>query len=99
MPDWPAVVEDAFESAPVEEPKVALATDRGDGGPLVVARDPARRKRGVVDEHDPRSVGNGRPQSLQIEPPLTVDDPKWDESRRCTAEPHPVEHARGLELH
>src|ERR1700736_4903848 len=93
MPDRPAVVKDAFESTPVKEPKVALAADRGDGGPLVVARDPARRKRCVVDEHDPRSVGNGRPQSLQIEPPLTVDDAKRDESWRCTDEPHAVEHA------
>src|ERR1700674_4609090 len=94
MPYRPAVVKDAFESTPVKEPKVALAADRGDGGPLVVARDPARRKGRVVDEHDPRSVGNGRPQSLQIEPPLTVDDAKRDESRRCTDEPHAVEHAR-----
>src|ERR1700730_15087658 len=94
MPDWPAVVEDAFESAPVEEPKVALAAERGNGSPFIVTRDPPRWKGRVVDEHDPRSVGNGRLQSPQIEPPLTVDDPKRDESRRRTDQPHAVEHAR-----
>src|SRR5438034_137426 len=59
MPDRPAVEEDAFESAPVQKSKVAVAADRGDGTPFGITRHPPRRKGRVVDEHHPRVVGNG----------------------------------------
>src|SRR5207253_2583520 len=94
MPDGPAIEEHAFESAPVQKSEVALAADRGDGSPLAIARHPPRWKGRVVDEHHPRVVGKGGPQSLHVEPPLTIDDHKRNESRRCTDEPNPVEHAR-----
>src|SRR5256712_13249482 len=94
MPDRPAIIKNAFEPAPVQKPNVPVAADRGDGSPLVIARHPPGWKGRVVDEHDPRVIRNGGPQRTLIEPPLTINDPKRNESRGCADEPHAVEHAR-----
>ena len=70
MPDTVAVEEDALEPAPVEEPQVPLTTDRGDGVPLLVARDPAGRERRVVQEHDACTRPDGGGERVQVEPPV-----------------------------
>ena len=62
----PSVEQDRFVCSPVEEPGVAFLTDRGDGIPLVVARNPSGRKRRVVDKKDARALVDSGSKSLEI---------------------------------
>jgi hypothetical protein len=94
MPDRATVEEDAFESAPVEKPEVALPADRGDRFPLLVARRPTGREGCVVDEDDARSLGDGGPERIEVEPPLAVGDVERGEPGNRPYEANAVQHAR-----
>ena len=94
MPDRAAVEEHAFEPRQVQEPHVALAADRGNGLPFLVAGDPPGRQRRAADEKDARSLVHGGPQNVEVESPLAVGDPERDETRDGADEPHPIDHAR-----
>src|SRR6185436_17858205 len=92
MPDTVTVEQDAFEPAPVEEPQVLLTADRGDGVPLLVARDPAGRERRVVQEHDACARADGGGQRVQVEPPVPPCDAERDEPWYSPDEADPVQH-------
>src|SRR6266542_5340387 len=94
MADRPAVEEDALEPAPVEEPYVTLDAHRCNGREFLLARDPAGRERSVVDEDDARAFRGRRPQSVHLEPPLTIGDVQRHETRNRSDQAHSVQHAR-----
>jgi hypothetical protein len=93
LADLAPVVEDALEAAPVQEPEVALRAQPRDRFPLLVAGDPTRRERRVVDEHDARSVRRGSPQRLEVQPPLAAVGVQRHEPRLGSGQPHAVDHA------